>query len=70
MNDSDPRWNDESVTPSCGNVFIDLGFQPAQAQIMKLRVEVLMRITEQISKKGWTEVQAVRQLGITNQQAA
>jgi len=65
METTDPRWNDESRTPSCGNVFIDLGFEPAEAEVMKLRAEVMIRTAQQLKARGWTQAQAARELGIT-----
>jgi len=65
MEATDPRWSDESCTPSCGNVFIDLGFEPAEAQAMKLRAEVMIRTAQQLKARGWTQAQAVHELGIT-----
>ncbi|MFW8564847.1 helix-turn-helix domain-containing protein [Orrella sp. 11846] len=53
------------ITQSSGNVFLDLGFEPAQAQIMKLRAEVMIHIEQQIKAKGWTQAQAAEQLGVT-----
>ena len=70
MKNFDQRWNDESVTPSCGNVFVDLGFHPAEAEVMKIRIELIARITEQIRMKGWTQVDVAHQLGITNKLAS
>lgn len=65
MNTNDPRWNDESRTPGSGNVFHDLGFDPAEAQVMKLRAEVMIRTGQQLKEKGWTQAEAARHLGIT-----
>lgn len=39
MEKTAPRWNDESRTLGSGNVFVDLGFDPAEAEVMKLRAE-------------------------------
>jgi len=61
----DPRWNDTSVTKSSGNVFIDLGFDPAEAEVMKLRAEVMIRTAQKLKEQGWTQAQAARQLQIT-----
>ncbi len=65
MNRDDPRWSDNRVTPSSGNVFIDLGFDPAEAEIMALRAEVMIRIEQRLKSKGWTQIEAAKQLGIT-----
>lgn len=44
---------------------IDLGFDPAEAEVMKLRTEVMIRTAQQLKARGWTQVEAARQLGIT-----
>jgi predicted XRE-type DNA-binding protein len=54
MNKTDPRWNDTRVTSSCGNVFIDLGFDPAEAEVMALRAEVMIRLEQYLKAQGWT----------------
>lgn len=61
----DPRWNDTSVTKSSGNVFLDLGFEPAEAEVMKLRAELMIQTALRLKEKGWTQAEAARQLGIT-----
>jgi len=48
----DPRWNDTSVTKSSGNVFVDLGFDPAEAEVMKLRAEVMIRTAQRLKEQG------------------
>ena len=63
MKNIDPRLADTSVTDSCGNIFIDLGFDAAEAQVMALRVELMVQLREQINKTGLTQAQAARQLG-------
>lgn len=65
MSTTDPRWDNESSTPSCGNVFIDLGFEPAEAEVMKLRAEVMIRTAQQLKAQGWTQAEAAKRLGIT-----
>jgi predicted XRE-type DNA-binding protein len=62
---NDPRWNDESRTKSSGNVFVDLGFDPAEAEVMKLRTEIMLRMAQQFKANGWTQMEAARRLGIT-----
>ncbi|MDR1276938.1 MAG: helix-turn-helix domain-containing protein [Candidatus Accumulibacter sp.] len=64
MNKNDPRWNDESCTPSCGNIFIDLGFEPAEAEVMKLRAELMIRMKDRLKTEGWTQAEAARRLGV------
>ncbi|MBS0193321.1 MAG: XRE family transcriptional regulator [Proteobacteria bacterium] len=65
MKKTDPRWNDARRTAGSGNVFIDLGFDPAEAEVMKLRAEVMLRIELLLKEKGWTQAEAARQLGVT-----
>jgi len=65
MKKTDPRWNDESCIESCGNLFVDLGFDPAEAEVMKLRAEVMIRMKQQFKENGWTQTEAARRLGIT-----
>ena len=57
--------NDITITESSGNVFIDLGFDPAEAEVMKLRAEVMIRTAQQLKERGWTQAEAARQLGVT-----
>lgn len=61
----DPRFSDTHVTESCGNVFIDLGFNPAEAEVMRLRAEAMIRIDMLLKEKGWTQTEAARQIGVT-----
>ena len=65
MKTTDPRLADTSVTDSCGNVFIDLGFDEAEARVMALRVELMVQLREHLNKTGLTQAQAAKQLGVT-----
>jgi predicted XRE-type DNA-binding protein len=56
---------DITITESCGNVFIDLGFEPAEAEVMKFRAEVMLRMKERLKEIGWTQAEAARRLGVT-----
>ncbi|MDD2609364.1 MAG: helix-turn-helix transcriptional regulator [Giesbergeria sp.] len=59
--------NDDTIqiTESSGNVFLDLGFDPAEAEVMKLRAQVMIRTAQQLKAQGWTQAEAARHLGIT-----
>jgi predicted XRE-type DNA-binding protein len=57
--------DDITITESCGNVFADLGFDPAEAEVMKLRAEVMILTARRLKEQGWTQAEAARQLGIT-----
>ena len=39
----EPCVNDTRITESSGNVFVDLGFDEAEANVMALRVELIVR---------------------------
>lgn len=57
--------NNISLTESSGNVFLDLGFPPADAEVMKLRAEVMIRMEQHLRAQGWTQAEAARRLGVT-----
>ena len=65
MKKTDSRWNDARRIKGSGNVFLDLGFDPAEAEVMKLRAEVMIRIERLVKAKGWTQAEAARRLGVT-----
>jgi predicted XRE-type DNA-binding protein len=52
------------ITLSCDNVFTDPGIDPAEAEVMKLRTEVMRRTIQQIKTEGWTQAEAARHLRI------
>ena len=64
MKKNDPRWNDESRTKSSGNVFVDLGFDPAEAEVMKLRTEIMLGMAQKFKANGWTQMETARRLGV------
>jgi len=59
--------NDDTIqiTQGSGNVFLDLGFDPAEAEVMQLRAQVMIRTAQQLKAQGWTQAEAARHLGIT-----
>ena len=65
MKKTDPRWNDKRITPGSGNVFLDLGFDEAEAQVMALRAELMIRLSERLKEQGWTQAEAARRLRVT-----
>ncbi len=65
MKKTDPRWNDTRVIKGSGNVFVDLGFDEAEAQVMALRAEVMIRMEQHLKAQGWTQAEAAKRLGIT-----
>ncbi len=65
MKKTDPRWDDMSVTESCGNVFIDLGFDKAEAKVMLMRADLMLALGRHIAAQGWTQAEAAKRMGIT-----
>jgi predicted XRE-type DNA-binding protein len=53
------------ITRGSGNVFLDLGFDKAEAENLKLRAELMMRIEERYRKSGMTQTQAAEAFGLT-----
>jgi predicted XRE-type DNA-binding protein len=62
---TDPRLSDARRIKGSGNVFLDLGFDPAEAKVMALRAEVMIRMEQHLKAQGWTQAEAARRLGIT-----
>jgi len=62
---TDPRLSDTRRIKGSGNVFRDLGFDPAEAKVMALRVEVMIRMEQHLKAQGWTQAEAAKHLGIT-----
>lgn len=60
---ADPRLGDTRITEGSGNVFVDLGFDEAEAKVMALRVELMVRLREHLS--GMTQAEAAKLLGVT-----
>jgi predicted XRE-type DNA-binding protein len=65
MKKNDPRWDDARVTPSCGNVFIDLGFDEAEAHVLLMRTDLMIEMEKFITAQGWTQAEAAKRMGIT-----
>lgn len=65
MKKTESRWNDARRIKGSGNVFVDLGFDEAEAQVMALRAEVMIRMEQYLKAQGWTQAEAAKRLGIT-----
>jgi predicted XRE-type DNA-binding protein len=50
---------------SSGNVFRDLGFEPAEAENLKLRSDLMIALSKLIGSRGLTQVQAASLLGVS-----
>ena len=55
----------ESVTPSSGNVFSDLGFTPEEAKNLRVRADLMVDIKKLIKAEGWTQQEAAGHFGVT-----
>lgn len=53
------------LTPSSGNVFEDLGFDKAEAEVMKLRAELMIRLEQHLRAKKWTQREAAERLHVS-----
>lgn len=62
---SDARFADTRRIKGSGNVFLDLGFDPAEAKVLALRAAVMIRMEQHLKAQGWTQAEAAKRLGIT-----
>ena len=56
---------DARVTPSSGNVFLDLGFPPGEAEHLLVRSRLMLAIGQLIKQRGFTQARAARLFGVT-----
>lgn len=54
----------KKVTESSGNIFLDLGFPPEEAAVLIMRAELIATLRILIDKRGWTQQEASKRLGI------
>ncbi|MBF0140088.1 MAG: XRE family transcriptional regulator [Magnetococcales bacterium] len=52
------------ITPSCGNIFLDLGFPPDEAKVLAMRADLMTRLSILVESRGWTQEEAAKILGI------
>jgi predicted XRE-type DNA-binding protein len=52
------------TTKSSGNVFVDLGFDPAEAVVLQMRATLIGDLRSYIEKNELTQVEAAERLGI------
>ena len=53
------------ITPSSGNVFLDLGFSPEEAENMKVRSALIVSIRKVIETQGLKQSEAAELFGVT-----
>ncbi len=56
------KANNDTVEPSSGNVFADLGFQDAEERLLKAKLAT--KIAQLIEKKGWTQAQTAERTAL------
>ena len=53
------------ITEGSDNVFRDIGFGEVEAENLKLRSDLMIRIEKYVKQSGMTQADAARELGIT-----
>lgn len=53
------------IRRSSGNVFADLGFAPEEARQLRIRSDLMIKLEQCIARRGWTQAEAARFLGVT-----
>jgi len=53
------------IQRSSGNVFRDLGFPDDEAENLKIRTDLMVRLSKLIATRGLTQEQAARVFGVT-----
>ena len=54
----------KKITKSSGNVFVDLGFDPAEAAVLQMRSNLMSDLRLYIEKQKLTQAEAAKRLGI------
>jgi predicted XRE-type DNA-binding protein len=54
----------KKTTKSSGNIFVDLGFDPAEAAVLQMRTNLMGDLRLYIEKQKLTQTQAAKRLGI------
>lgn len=49
---------------SRGNIFEELGFEPAEAAVLQMRSKLMADLRRYIEKNGLTQIEAAKRLGI------
>ena len=53
------------ITEGSDNVFRDIGFDEGEAENLKLRADLMIRVEKYVTRSGMTQAAAARELGIT-----
>jgi predicted XRE-type DNA-binding protein len=54
----------KKTTKSSGNIFVDLGFDPAEAAVLQMRANLMSDLRLYIEKHRLTQSEAAKRLGI------
>lgn len=54
----------KKITKSSGNVFVDLGFDPAEAAVLQMRSNLMSDLRLHIEKQKLTQAAVAKRLGI------
>jgi predicted XRE-type DNA-binding protein len=57
--------DENKITSSSGNVFVDLGFNEAEAQVLALRADLMAQLEKTIKSRKMTQVETSRILGVS-----
>ena len=57
--------DENKIEASSGNVFADLGFDDAEAQVLALRADLMAQVEKTIKARKMTQVDAAKLLGVT-----
>jgi predicted XRE-type DNA-binding protein len=64
VKNNDQRHTNRRIAEGSGNVFVDLGFDPAEAEVLQLRADVMFALERLIEKRGWTQAETAKHPGI------
>jgi len=64
------RFMTRKVTESRGNIFLDLGFPPHEAEVMLLRAKLAEALHKWLEREELTQAQAAKRLGIAQPRVA
>jgi len=53
------------VEKSSGNVFRDIGFNPEEAASLRIRSELMLKLSEILKQRGLTQAAAAKLMGVT-----
>jgi predicted XRE-type DNA-binding protein len=56
---------DERIRASSGNVFADLGFDDAEAQVLALRADLMAQLDQTLKSRKLTQTAAAEVLGVS-----